>query len=131
MEIKDGRITATSKLEAKVFSRLFREQEEACGRDPAEAAEVVSCQQLSGADSYKLFCAAERRINTAEGDEEESKVIGTMILSLTRAHLIGLELELIQDEVARLFETSDSSQAERQAVVMNLAAGALTRRYED
>jgi hypothetical protein len=127
MEIKDGRVIPVSQEEAEIFTKLLREQELANMRQPSGATRVQQGQELSGSDSYKLFCAAERRVNKAMAGPAEAEAIGGLILGLAKDSLEWLDL----DDISQDFLFSEKAEdSERVSFAVRLASQALINRYE-
>lgn len=132
MEIKDGRITPTTKQEVKIFSRLLREQEAACYRNPELAAEAEVGEELAKLDSYKLFSAMERAYNAPDTrpkktSQEEALVMGKTIAALAIAYAESLDLENLREQAPTLFTAPE----EGKQWVFGFAAHALSDRYGD
>lgn len=132
MEFNDGKITPTTKQEARVFSRLLIEQEVACQRSPQSATVTEVGVELVQMDSYKLFCAMERAYNNPEirskkTNKEEVKIMGRTVAALAMAYLDSLDIDGFQDEAESFFATPD----DEHHWVFGFAAHSLKKRYAD
>ena len=138
MEVKEGRIMPTNNREEGIISRLLREQETACFRDPSGASVARKGQQLSDIDSYKVFCAIERAIKVPESrknatyperhkatSQEEKKVFSKVLTGLALNHIENARSQIDN------FSLEEAVNSGRIDDITLMAATALRNRYQD
>ncbi len=127
MEIKDGKITPTSAEETEILSSLIREHEKACDRDPDKAVVAKKDDQLSGRQTFQVFCSIERIVNEPEN---RLQALNTSEKSVIEETIRGLGQAAIDADQQAVNTFSMSSQPELVGMVILRASHALTDRYD-
>lgn len=82
MEIDDGRIKPTSKVEAIAYYRFLKHHEKRRDGDPRQVAKPEVGEWLSTTDSYRLFCSMERSVYQGTDIKPERAMSSVAIQSL-------------------------------------------------